>query len=72
MESKLVDKIFPSDANFLLIRFFNSKKIFDYLTNKKIIIRDRSKVKFCENCLRLTIGSKEENETFLLALKNFK
>ena len=63
-------KVYPSDANFLLIKMHDAKGIYDYLVDEGIIVRDRSKVHLCEDSLRITIGSSEENETLLNALKN--
>lgn len=68
----LVQKIYPSDANFLLVKTNDGKKIYDYLVNKKIIVRDRSNVKLCEGCLRITIGTAIENELLLKWLKEYK
>lgn len=71
IQLKMVEKIYPSDANFLLVKFKNSKAVFNYLKNKKIIIRDRSREPKCDNCLRITIGAKKENNLLLAALKMF-
>jgi len=65
-----VIKIFPSDANFILVKMHDARGIYDYLVEEGIIVRDRSKVHLCEDSLRITIGSSEENETLLKALKN--
>ena len=65
-----VVKVHPSDANFLLVKMYDSKGIYDYLVEEGIIVRDRSKVHLCEGSLRITIGSEEENNTVLNALKN--
>lgn len=65
-------QVFPSDANFLLVRFKNPKKLYEYLKNRRIIVRDRSKVSLCEGCLRLTVGTKEENDILLKAMEEFK
>lgn len=62
-------KVFPSDANFILVKFRNPKTWYDYLRDNKIIVRDRSKVSLCEGCLRFTVGTREENDTLLNALK---
>jgi histidinol-phosphate aminotransferase len=71
-ELSFVDEILPSDANFLMVRFKDAKKIFKYLMDKKIIVRDRSRVPLCEGCLRFTIGLKQENMTLLKALEKFE
>jgi histidinol-phosphate aminotransferase len=67
----LVKKILPSDSNFLMVQFDQPQKIFSYLTNRKIIVRDRSKVALCEGFLRITIGTEEENRNIIQALKEF-
>ena len=64
-----VQTIYPSDANFLLIKVEGAKKIYSFLANQEIIIRDRSSVALCDGCLRITIGSPEENQVLLEALK---
>ena len=64
-------KIFPSDANFLLVRFKNPGKLYAYLISKRIIVRDRSKASLCEGCLRITIGTKAENDMLLKAMEEF-
>ncbi len=69
IEFPFVDKVYPSDANFLLVKIHDAKGIYDYLVEEGIIVRDRSKVHLCNNTLRITIGSSEENETLLNALK---
>lgn len=61
--------VHPSDANFLLVKMINAKGIYDYLTGKGIIVRDRSKVILCEDCLRITIGTPEENKQLIEILK---
>jgi len=69
---KQVVKIYKSDANFLLVRFKNSAKLFDYLKAKNIIVRDRSRELNCENCLRLTVGTPLENTKLIEAIKTFE
>jgi histidinol-phosphate aminotransferase len=64
-----VIKIFPSDANFILVKMHDARGIYEYLKEKGVIVRDRSKVHLCENSLRITIGSSEENGNLLTALK---
>ncbi len=65
----VVEKIYPSDANFVLVKVQDAKETYRHLVEEKIIVRDRSKVKLCENCLRLTVGTKEENLQLAEALK---
>ena len=64
-----VSKVFDSDANFLLIKCTNSKTILKKLAERKIIIRDRSTQPKLEGCLRISVGTKEENKILLNALK---
>ena len=64
--------VHPSDANFLLISVDDPSAVYEYLINKGIIIRDRSSVPLCEGCLRITIGTEEENRALLNALKTFQ
>jgi histidinol-phosphate aminotransferase len=65
-----VIRVFPSDANFLLVKMFDARGVYDYLVEEGIIVRDRSKVQLCENSLRITIGSPDENKTLIETLKN--
>ncbi len=64
--------IYPSDANFILVKTTDPKGIYNYLVSKGIIVRDRSKVELCEGCLRITIGTPEENKTLIQTLKEYK
>lgn len=64
----LIKRIYPSDANFLLIEVENADKLYQELVDHKIIIRNRNKL--ISNCLRISIGTPEENESFLEALKS--
>ncbi len=65
-----VVKVFPSDANFLLVKMHDARGIYQYLVDAGIIVRDRSKVYLCDDSLRITIGSKEENKILRKTLKN--
>jgi histidinol-phosphate aminotransferase len=67
---QLVKKVHPSDANFILVEVENPGHIYNALVEQGIIVRDRSKVTLCEGCLRITIGTPEENNTLLQALKS--
>lgn len=64
-----VEKIHPSHANFLLVKIPNASHIYDDLIEEKIIVRNRSKVKLCEECLRISVGTRAENNAFIQALK---
>ena len=63
-------KVYPSDANFFLAKMNNAQSIYEYLIKQGIIVRNRSRVKLCENCLRITIGTKSENSELLGALRS--
>ena len=64
--------IYPSDANFILVKTTDPKGIYNFLVQKGIIVRDRSKVELCEGSLRITVGTPAENEILIETLKNFK
>jgi histidinol-phosphate aminotransferase len=64
--------IFPTDANFFLTRVTDANRIYAYLVQQGIIVRNRSHVTLCGNCLRITVGTPEENQTLLEALKEIK
>ncbi len=66
----LVRKIYPSDANFVLVEVDNANSIYQKLVNKHVIVRNRNSV--IKNCLRITVGSSEENEKLIEALKSIK
>jgi len=69
---EMVKKIHPSDANFLLVEFDKPLEVFHYLRSKGIVIRDRTKTHLCDDCLRITIGTPEENQRLLTSLKEFE
>ncbi|WP_298711996.1 MULTISPECIES: histidinol-phosphate transaminase [Chitinophaga] len=66
----IVEKVYPSDANFVLVKTTDARGIYNILTSQGIIVRDRSKVELCAGSLRITIGTPEENVTLLQALQN--
>jgi histidinol-phosphate aminotransferase len=67
----IVEKVYPSDANFLLVRFSDPGGIYSHLLSKGIVVRDRSRVESCEGCLRITIGTEKENKELVKALEQF-
>lgn len=67
-----VTKIYPSDANFVLVKTTNARGIYNYLVEKGIIVRDRSKIELCEGSLRITVGTPAENDKLIEALKSFQ
>ncbi|MBO7195453.1 MAG: histidinol-phosphate transaminase [Alistipes sp.] len=70
--SAVVKKIYPSDANFLLVEVVDADAVYDFLINKGIIVRNRNRVKGCKGCLRLTIGKPEENEALLKSISEYE
>lgn len=67
-----VEKVFPSQTNFLLVRVAEAKKLYQYLLKKSIIVRNRSTQPGCENCLRMTVGTPLENRRLIEALHVFQ
>jgi histidinol-phosphate aminotransferase len=70
-KTPVVQHIYPSDANFVLAKMNNARAVYEYLTGQKIIVRDRSKIALCDDCLRITIGSPGENKKLRKALKKY-
>ena len=70
-ELPICQRIFKTDANFFLAQVTEAKRIYDYLVDRGIIVRNRSKVKLCDNCLRITIGTRTENNELLSALRQY-
>ena len=66
-----VENIYPSDANFILIKCTNATELYQYLLNNGIVIRNRSNVQLCYNCVRITIGTEKENTILIDALINY-
>jgi histidinol-phosphate aminotransferase len=64
-------KVNPSDANFLLVKVANARATYNYLLENGIVVRDRSKVELCEGCLRITVGTKKENDDLIKNLEVF-
>lgn len=64
-----VQKIYPSDANFLLVKMDDPKTVYNHLSSKGIVVRDRSSVSGCEGCLRITVGTSSENRLLISALQ---
>ncbi len=62
--------VYPSDANFVLSKMEGARHIYEALIKRRVIVRDRSNVKLCENCLRITVGTEKENEILIEALNN--
>ena len=64
--------IYPSDANFILVKTTDPRGVYNFLVQKGIIVRDRSKVELCEGCLRITVGTPDENNILLQTLQDYK
>ena len=68
---KCIKKVYPTDANFILVKTIDSDAIYKYLIEKGIVARNRNGITLCDNCLRITVGTAEENKQVIAALKNF-
>lgn len=64
-------KVYPTNANFFLAKFNDATALYNYLTECGVIVRNRSRVKLCDNCLRITVGSQPENTQLLAALRKY-
>jgi histidinol-phosphate aminotransferase len=67
----IVNHIYPTDANFVLVKVDDANAVYKYLVNQSIIVRNRSTVSLCLNCIRITVGTKEENKTLIEELKKY-
>ena len=68
----ICEKVFPTDANFFLAQMTDAVKIYNYLVDKGIIERNRHRIQLCQNCLRITIGTKTENGELIAALRQYQ
>ena len=68
-ELPFVEKVYPSDANFLLVKTARPRELYDYLITRELIVRDRSRTPGCEGTLRITIGTPEENDRLIRELR---
>ena len=64
--------IYSSDSNFILVKVDDADKLYQYLLLHRIIVRNRSKEPLCENCIRITVGTKDENQVLINTLKNYE
>ena len=62
-------KVYPTEANFFLARVTDAQGIYDYLVDRGIIVRNRTRITLCDDCLRITVGTKSENQELLAALR---
>ncbi len=67
-----IDTVYPSDANFLLVKTTNANALYNYLAENEIVVRNRSNEHGCANCLRISIGTSKENEILISTLKNYE
>jgi histidinol-phosphate aminotransferase len=61
----LVERVYPSEANFLLVKIKNARQVYELLIKKEIVVRDRSNVILCDQCLRITVGTPDENQKLI-------
>lgn len=71
-ELPVCQAVYPTDANFFLARMKDADRIYHYLVDRGIVVRNRSRVQLCDNCLRITIGTPEENNALLGALRQYR
>ena len=67
----ICEKVYPTEANFFLAKMTDATKIYNYLVDRGIIVRNRHRVQLCQNCLRITIGTKSENSELIAALRQY-
>jgi len=67
----ICEKVYHTDANFFLAKMTNANSIYNYLVDRGIIVRNRSRIQLCNNCLRITIGTKTENSELIAALRQY-
>ena len=67
----ICEKVYPTDANFFLAKMTDAQSIYNYLVEQGVIVRNRTRVTLCNNCLRITIGTKGENNELLSALRQY-
>ena len=68
----ICEKVYPTNANFFLTKVTDAQRIYDYLVSQGIIVRNRTRVQLCNNCLRITIGTRNENSELIGALRQYK
>ena len=71
MQLPICEKVYPTDANFFLAKMTDAQSIYNYLVERGVIVRNRTRVTLCNNCLRITIGTKGENNELLSALRQY-
>ena len=71
-ELPICEKVYPTEANFFLAKMSDATRIYNYLVDLGIIVRNRTRVQLCQNCLRITIGTKSENSELIAALRQYQ
>ena len=71
-ELPICEKVYPTEANFFLAKMNDANRIYNYLVDQGIIVRNRTRVQLCQNCLRITIGTKSENSELIAALRQYQ
>ena len=71
-ELPICQKVYPTEANVFLAKMTDATKIYNYLVDRGIIVRNRNRVQLCQNCLRITIGTKTENSELIAALRQYE
>ena len=69
---RVVEKVYPSDANFILVKTEAADRIYGFLINEGIVVRNRNTVELCGECLRITVGTEDENQRLLKALERYE
>jgi histidinol-phosphate aminotransferase len=72
IELPICEKVYPTEANFFLAKMSDATHIYNYLVDRGIIVRNRNRVQLCQNCLRITIGTKSENSELIAALRQYQ
>ncbi len=67
-----VKQVYESDSNFLLVKVNDANRLYEHLARNKVVVRNRSKEVLCDNCLRITIGTPEENSELLKFLLSYE
>ena len=67
-----IERVYPSDANFILVRTPDPDRMYDALISAGVIVRNRSRIPGCEGCLRITVGTPAENARMIETVKNFR
>ena len=67
-----IDKVYPTDANFILVKTADADRLYDYLISHGVIVRNRSRMPLCEGTLRITVGTPEENSRVIQLISDYR